>query len=287
MNISQVIIQATEQLAIYLNNQTSAAQEARWLLAHLLNVESSTLLAHSKRELSEVELSAYTALLDGRIRRHKPLAYILGTAPFCELTIKVRPPFLIPRHETEELVMHLVALLKPYRNLCILDLCTGTGAIALALARHLPDATIVGSDISAEALTLAEENRQALGLQNISFIRSDLYEHIPQRFFDLIISNPPYLSQQEWEELPPDVKEWESPLALVGGDDGFAAYETIISNAHKHLTGRFTGTEIPQLVLEHGAEQQQGLEQYLHAAGFTSNVLWKDSFGKDRAILAR
>lgn len=287
MNISQVIIQATQRLAVYLNNQTSAAQEARWLLAHLLNIEHSGLLTLAKKELREAELFAYTTLLDDRIHRHKPLAYILGAAPFCELTIAVRPPFLIPRHETEELVMHLISLLKPYSHLCILDLCTGTGAIALALAQHLPDATIVGSDISNEALTLAEENRQSLGLQNVSFIQSDLYDNIPQRFFDLIISNPPYLSQQEWEELSPDVKEWESPLALVGGADGFAVYETIIGDAHKHLTGRFIDTEVPQLVLEHGAEQQQGLEQYLHAAGFTNCIRWKDSFGKNRAILAR
>lgn len=285
MTITEALHKATARLYDYLHDPIGAAQEARWLLAHALTIPMAQLIALT-RPLTATELSAYEELLSARIHDEKPLAYILGSVPFCGLLLSVEPPILIPRHETEELVTVLIEQLKPYAGLRILDLCSGSGAIALALAKHLPSATVIGVDISQQALTLANKNKTISSLSNVSFVLSNLFTALEtSEPFDVIISNPPYIPLTEWEALPNTVKKWESSIALVGGDpDGLALYRAIIEQAPHFLSGRLRINGCLELIFEHGANQQEALSALAIAQGFGHSVLWRDTFGKARAL---
>ncbi len=287
MTARQTLDLGTQRLAAYLGNEKSAQQEARWLLCHALRTKLPFLLAALEQMVNDEDSKAYFTFIDERTQQHKPLAYILGTAPFCGLEIKVKAPFLIPRHETEELVWNLIINLKDQEGLRILDIGTGTGAIALAFATHLPSVQIIATDVDSEALKLARTNQEALSVYNVTFMHADVFKGLDDQQFDLIISNPPYLTKREWERITPDVKDWESPLALVGGENGLEVYAQIIAQSAKHLTGRLAKTPHPQIVLEHGSTQAAAIGKLLDAAGFKERIIWVDSFKHQRATFAK
>lgn len=263
---------------------TSAQQEARWIIAHARETDVATLLAHKNTTVDNRTVNTVQNMLHARTIKHKPLGYILGHVPFCELTIQVAPPTLIPRMETEEWVTGLIQKLASHNApLRILDLCTGSGCIALALAHHLPHATVIGVDIAPEAVRLAQQNATILGITNVSFQESDLF---PGGTFDLIVSNPPYLSSDEWDELAPSVKVWESDVALVARNNGLALYEQIISSARTHLSNALPAP-LPQLVFEIGYRQKKSVVTLLCDHRFTILSCQKDTFGNDRCINAR
>jgi len=286
MTARQALESGTQQLIAYLSSEPSARQEARWLLCHALQTTLPSLLTNLEQIVSKEDSRAYFSFISDRIQKHKPLAYILGSAPFCGLEIKVKAPFLIPRHETEELVWSLITKMKGQENLHILDLCTGTGAIALAFAANFPSAQITASDINEEVLELARSNQKALNISNVNFMHADLFKGLENQLFDMIISNPPYLTEKEWAQLTPDVKEWESRQALIGGEDGLEVYAHIIKQARAHLTSKFTAAPLPQLVLEHGSTQAASIGTMLDAEGFGKHTVWVDSFKNNRAVLA-
>ena len=286
ITISEALATTTDQLTTYLKNPTNAQQEACWLLAHILDCDITFLYSHPNSTLTQKQSTELKKAICERIEDHKPLAYILGCAPFGPFSVyHTRPPVLIPRPETEEIQEWLVAQIKkhaPEKPLAILDLCTGSGCIALALAYQLPHATITGVDICKEAYAVAQENKQRIGLGNVTFLTSDLFEAVAGKKFDIIISNPPYLSHTEWNELSDDVKAWEAAHALKADNNGLALYERIIAQAHTYL--KKPQDNLPSLVLEIGHTQKKAVTTLLRDNRFLNILCHQDLSGKDRWI---
>ncbi|KAI9028846.1 S-adenosyl-L-methionine-dependent methyltransferase, partial [Phycomyces nitens] len=223
---------------------------------------------------------------------NKPLQYILGTQPFCDLEIVTRPPVLIPR---QEWTSRLIDLLKPHvqkstnRPFGVLDVCTGSGCIALAMSAHLPaaKASIVGLDIATEAVCLAKHNLRVLAdeLQNpVEFRQQDIFDPLQDSVFDIIVSNPPYITTEEYATLDADVKDWEDERALVALEDGTRVHKRIIKVASTHT--RPNENALPRLVMEMGGSHQiNELSCSLYKHGFRNISVWKDLADKDRVIV--
>lgn len=202
----------------------------------------------------------------------------------------VEPPTLIPRQETEEWCVSLIEKLKQIGDqpLRILDLCTGSGCIALSLAKKLPNAQIYASDISDTALTLAQKNATHNKLQNIHFLSSDLLQDIPTNMhFDMIISNPPYISSKEWQEVDASVKEWEDPIALLAPDEGLGIVKQLIAQAKTYLQPNeaLQTHGIPQLIIEIGYQQGAAVKALFEKEGFCNVVIKKDMQSNDRIVV--
>ncbi|RUS25049.1 S-adenosyl-L-methionine-dependent methyltransferase, partial [Jimgerdemannia flammicorona] len=278
-------------------NIANARQEIRWLTEHVLQ-EANGMDGTGRRALQ--------GFVRTRVVKHKPLQYILGTQPFCDLDIITRPPVLIPRWETEEWTTRLHTLLIPHlltrppsQPFRILDLCTGTGCIALSLAAHLPpqSATIQALDIAPHALALADLNTRTLAprLQNpVAFIQADIMldpitNAIPRKACDLVVSNPPYVTNEEYAGLEPDVKEWEDQRALVAGEGGMAFHWRIARVVARTLLreGGGDGVGVPRLVMEIGGRHQvEGVTRVLKEEGFKRVEVWEDMAGRKRCVVA-
>ncbi|MCX5923278.1 MAG: peptide chain release factor N(5)-glutamine methyltransferase [Candidatus Dependentiae bacterium] len=263
--------------------QTSlSTQEAWWLLEHVTGKKKETLITQGS--LSEQEQLSLQSLILKMKDEHMPLAYILGFVPFLDLKIHIKPPILIPRQETEQWVQELIETLKnkPAQNFSILDIGTGSGCIALAIAKQFPLAHITAIDINRSALELARHNSKTNGISNITFIQSDLFASIPSGSrFDLIVSNPPYIDPSMIHSLSKQVKDWEDHAALFADNQGMAIIDKILQQADDFLKPCLN---MPfQLVLE--------IDQY-HKDGALScaqNYDWsatacKDSFGNWRTL---
>jgi len=236
--------------------------EAEQLLAFVLGVERTWLFAHSDAELETHAQQQFEHLLSLRCAG-EPLAYLLGRRGFWNLDLKVNPAVLIPRAETELLVEQaLVHLPDNAPLLRIADLGTGSGAIALALARERPLASVIATDISAPALALAVQNARAHGLDNVWFRRGHWCAALGGERFDMIVSNPPYIATDDPHLRQGDLR-FEPPLALVSGHDGLAAIGEIVSSACDHLV------QGGWLLLEHGYNQGAAICVLLEQAGFS------------------
>jgi release factor glutamine methyltransferase len=230
--------------------------------------------------LTEPELEKIRPLVKRRGNR-EPLQYITGETDFSGLKLKVDRRALIPRPETEYLI-ELVADRVTAPPARILDLGTGTGALALALATKYPAAIVTGVDESAEALALARENAGSLGLDGrVSFIASDWFEALPaEARYEMIVANPPYLTDQEVREAQPEVKDFEPLSALVAGENGVADLVHIIQGARPRLApGGW-------LACETGIAQHAQLQAVAAAAGFARTESLRDLAGRDRYLLA-
>lgn len=207
---------------------------------------------------------------------HKPAQYIIGSSDFHGLTLKVDERVLIPRPETEELV-DLILSENPETPLSVLDIGTGSGAIALTLANSRPNWQITASDLSGDALALAEENAQSCGL-NLAFVQSDCLDAISGKF-DIIVSNPPYISEADKDEVGLNVLTSEPHMALFAKEDGYAVYRKIAEQAGDYLTDK------GKIYLEIGYKQGDGVRELLekHFPQKRIRVL-KDQFGKDRMV---
>jgi len=276
--VNQLLNQISEQLKTYCSS-LAANQEAWWLLEKLTKKTKAQLLLASDIELTNAQSSQLQHWLNERVRDKKPLAYILGSVPFCGLDIHVQPPILIPRPETEEWVTWVIQHLDPVKhsNLSIVDLCTGSGCIALALARALPKAHIIGIDINPDALVLAEVNKKHNRINNVSFIQSDLFVAIQEtQKFDLIVSNPPYITDAEYVNLPDDVRLWEDKRALVADDDGLEFYKRIAIESKRRLTyDGLLSSMFARVVVELG-QHPDAVVKVFQAAGFAEVRLYND-----------
>jgi release factor glutamine methyltransferase len=204
--------------------------DAGLLLAHLLGVSRAYLLAHPERPLAPGEEQAYAALLQRRANR-EPLPYLTGHREFYGLDLLVNPHMLIPRPETELLVELALTITPPASPLLIADVGTGSGAIAIALAVHLPQALVYASDVSGAALALAAENARRHGVaERIRFLSGDLCSALPEPVH-LLVSNPPYLGDADLAEAPPEVARFEPRPALYGGADGLAVIRRLLAGA--------------------------------------------------------
>ncbi len=255
-----------------------------FIMAEALKAGRTELALHSSRVPTDRQQRTFWGLVEQRGQR-VPLAYLLGTQPFMGLEIKVRPDALIPRPETEELVAEAASLLKPRENepLNVVELGTGTGCIAVALAASLPQSTVYATDISTSALKLAMENALAHHVERrIRFINEDLFTE-DARFrgwADLVISNPPYIPSAEIAKLQPEVLK-EPRLALDGGKDGLAALRAIIAAAPRYLK------KGGWLALEIGHDQATAVLSLLEKAGFAARYVRKDAQGQDRIAVAK
>jgi len=258
----------------------SARLNAELLVGHALGLKRMQLYIQFERLLAETELEKIRPLVKRRGNR-EPLQHILGTTEFAGLTLKVDGRALIPRPETEYLIELLVARF-PIPPTHVLDLGTGTGAIALALAKAWPEAKIVAVEQIEEALALAQENAIATGLNiRVTLLRSDWFSALPpQEKFGLIVSNPPYLSDEETDCAPPEVKGFEPRHALSAGKDGAAALEQIIRGAKDRLVDGGC------LALETGIAHHARLVALLQTVGYAKSESLKDLTGRDRFVLA-
>ncbi|TAL25166.1 MAG: peptide chain release factor N(5)-glutamine methyltransferase [Nitrospirae bacterium] len=222
-----------------------AHKESEIILRHCLGIDKAALYRDNP-VLSEENVKDMDAILQRRAKR-EPLQYILGYVEFYGLKIKVGKGVLIPRPETEFLVEEILKALNSQlpalskKELRILDLCTGSGCLALALAKNFPDAKVYGTDISATAIRYAKENAELNGISNAVFLKGSLYEPLKQLIsetslkFDVIVSNPPYIRSNDIPDLQPEISRWEPKNALDGGEDGLRYYRDILSEARKYL----------------------------------------------------
>jgi release factor glutamine methyltransferase len=241
------------------------------------------LIAQEKINLTPEQYKTLNNWVKERVEKNKPLQYLLGSVPFCNLEILVKPPILIPRPETEELCDWLIKELEPYKNqkLKILDIGAGSGCISLALAKAFPYATVIGIDLHDNAIQLCEKNKIHNKIKNAIFLKSNLYEQLAQHknSFDLIVSNPPYISQEDFENLSEQVTKWEDKNALVASDNGFAIHKKILADAKNYL---HQASQISWTVLEFGKGQEKELKRLASQFGFKNITFYKDMAGVDR-----
>lgn len=253
--------------------------EARVLLAHVLGCDRAWLAAHGDAPLSTAQTTGFDALTR---RRHggEPIAYLTGGREFFGLDLEITADVLIPRPETELAVELALARIDEHAEPRMLDLGSGSGAIALAIARNREHADVLGVDISPQAVALARRNAELLGIANAKFMQSDWFEQLPPEAFALIVSNPPYVA-----ELDPHLREgdlrFEPSQALNGGPDGLRAIRTIVSRAPAHLASH------GWLVLEHGYDQAERVQTLLRDAGFRDVESRRDLAGILRVTCAR
>ena len=253
--------------------------DAEWLLADLMGVRRLELFLQHDKPLEEAVLSR----MRERVKRRaagEPLQYIIGHVDFHEIRLAVAPGALIPRPETELLVEKVIARLRGREAPRIVDLGTGSGAIALALASALPGARVLAVERSADALKLARANAEALGLrERVAFRSGDWLDGLDLQA-DCIVSNPPYLTDAEWAEARREVREHEPREALVAPENGLADLRRIIGAALQRLAPGGL------LALETGIGHGDALMECASAAGYTDCVVEKDDNGRDRFLFA-
>lgn len=255
--------------------------DAEWMLAAALNCGRLELYLQFDRPMEPELLDRLRPMVARRAKR-EPLQFILGEMEFAGVMLKVDPRALIPRPETEDLVARWIerALVEGEPS-SFLDLGTGTGAIALALAKAFPLARAVAVERSPEALSLARENAERNNLtERVSFREGSWFDPVQDERFDLIISNPPYLSKTEWEEARAEVRDHEPYGALVADDDGLADLKVLLAEAGQHLEPGGC------LVLETGIGQHSVLAELAAASGFVRWESWPDDSHRDRGFLA-
>lgn len=258
---------------VALPGSASPDLDAQLLLAKVLGKSHSYLRTWPEREPDAEQLAAYQGLIERR-RQGEPVAYLLGQQGFWSMDLQVSPATLIPRADTERLV-ELALELGPVGSARVLDLGTGTGAIALALASERSEWHILGSDTVAQAVELAERNRKTHQLVNVGFVRSDWFAALPADVFDLIVSNPPYIAAADPHLQQGDVR-FEPASALVSGADGLDAIRHIVGQAPRYLKHH------GWLLIEHGWEQSAAVGELLCQRGFDAVQAWQDLAGHPR-----
>jgi len=280
----------SEKLHHKYHNEIMCTQYAWWVVEAVTQQNKAMLLARDTITLSNKQHETVKQWIEKLVEDNIPLQYLIGSVPFASCDILVEPPTLIPRQETEEWCIALIEQLKQLNNqqLTILDMCTGSGCIALSLAKELPLAQIYASDISDTALHLARSNAIHNQLMNVHFFSSDLLDDIPNAMqFDIIISNPPYISKEEWQEVDASVKEWEDPIALLAPDKGLGIVKQIIEQAKQHLKPHpeLQQYGIPRLILEIGYQQGAAVKELFEKEGFCDVVVKKDMHTNDRIVV--
>lgn len=276
--IADILRQGSRQLQSTLNLDPSTARiEVQCLLQHVLNVNRAYLMTYPERILNGNETARYQRLFERRMQG-EPIAYLLGIREFFGMDFKVTPATLIPRPDTELLVE--IALQHLPQRGTVLDMGTGSGAIALSIAHQRPDVAVVAVDASQAALDVARENAQRFNLANVRLMQSDWFSQLAGQRFDLIVSNPPYIEQDDVHLSQGDVR-FEPMTALASGSDGLDDIRRIVSGAKDHLTpGGW-------LMFEHGYNQAGRVRELLDQAGFDQVTSLRDLSGIERVTIAR
>jgi release factor glutamine methyltransferase len=258
-----------------------ARQDAELFLLHVLGKGKVWLITHADEELADAQASRYAEFLERRYKG-EPIQYITGEAEFYGLPFRVTPDVLIPRPETEHLVEKALSLAGDSKQPRIVDIGTGSGAIAVALARKLPRAVLTAIDLSAPALAVARENAERNGVsERIRFLQGDLLAPVAGERFEVIVSNPPYVPAADRAALSVEVREYEPALALFAGEDGMEVYRRLIPATFTALIpGGF-------LLLEIGYGQSPAIGEMLTRSGFVQIEFIPDLQGIPRVACAR
>lgn len=255
--ISHTIKQATRQLAA---TSDSAQLDAELLMCAVLNKDRSYLHTWPERDLEATAENHFHALLQRRVNG-EPIAHILGERHFWTLNLNVTKDTLIPRPETELLVELALEMIPQNTPLQILDMGTGTGAIALSLASERPSSQVTATDVSLAALTVAQQNALKLNINNVEFVQSHWFSELKNKQFDVIVSNPPYVCEDDIHLSQGDVR-FEPVTALTSGADGLNDIREIIQHSLSHLKQQGV------LLIEHGYDQSEAICELLNAADF-------------------
>ena len=272
MKIKEMLERVSQELA---GIGITDPAESEWLVALILKIKRSDVFTLANKSLTKKQVELIEDALDKR-KKHMPLAYIVGDAEFYGLKFIVDENVLIPRPETEEVVEF--ALKHINKTSKVLDIGTGSGAIAIAIAAQ-KKCQVTAVDISEEALKIARQNAKN-NTKKVEFIQSNVFSALDGRKFDVIISNPPYISETEYQTLMPEVKMYEPKIALVAEDDGLKIYKKIINDAPNYLEK--DGVIVFQIGYNQGKEIQKLLEK-----DFKEIKILKDLQGNDRIAFAR
>lgn len=254
--------------------------EAQILLAHALGCKKIDLYVRHEEEPTEERRATFREMIKKRAEG-MPVAYLVGYREFFSLEFAVTRAVLIPRPETETLVVEALRVLKPMAAPKVLDIGTGSGAIAVSLARHHKTARITATDVSTKALGVAAGNSGKHGVSDrIEFVESDLFANLAEQTFDLIVSNPPYIAESEFAALDIGVRDFEPRQALHGGLDGLDFYRRIATEAPAFLV------RSSNILVEIGATQETAVRS-LFAGHFDLGPTFKDPAGRPRVLLAK
>ncbi|HZW58777.1 MAG TPA: peptide chain release factor N(5)-glutamine methyltransferase [Woeseiaceae bacterium] len=273
VTIGAALARATARLRL---NSESAALDAQLLLARAIDMPRSFLIAHPDDELDAAAIARFEAALARRLAG-EPMAYISGSREFWSLTLMVSPATLVPRPETETLVAEALKRLPRRATQRVLDLGTGSGAVALAIARERPLCTVVATDVSSAALEVARHNARELSIPNVSFVRGDWVTPVRGEYFDLVVSNPPYVAS---DDAALATLTCEPQVALVAGRDGLDALRRILADC--------AGVLLPggALLVEHGATQQAAVAALFGKLGYRDIACSNDLAGLPRVSSA-
>ena len=280
MIVQEILRRDARQLQVALELDASTARiEVQCLLQAVLQVNRAYLFGHPERILTADEQLRYVALFERRLLG-EPIAYLLGEREFFGLDLKVSPDTLIPRPDTELLVELALQHIPPVGACRVLDMGTGSGAIALAIAHARADARVVALDASEAALEVARENARRLKLVNVHLLRSDWFAALAGEHFDVIVSNPPYIEADDEHLTQGDVR-FEPLSALASGADGLDDIRRIIIVAQQYLNpGGW-------LMFEHGYDQAASVRELMRQAGFCEVESMRDLAGIERATIGR
>ncbi|MFK3862513.1 peptide chain release factor N(5)-glutamine methyltransferase [Pseudoalteromonas rhizosphaerae] len=277
--MTDTIESAVSRATLLLQSSSDSAKlDAQVLLLDVLQKPRSYLFSWPEQKLTPHQQQLFESYCQRRLTG-EPVAHITGTREFWSLPLQVNPTTLIPRPDTETLVEYTLSLPLPVAAK-VLDLGTGTGAIALALASEMPLWQITGVDRVADAVALANTNKQRLGFINVDFVQSDWFSQVTAQQFDLIVSNPPYIEYDDIHLNQGDVR-FEPLSALVADDDGMADIKYIITQARNFLTSN------GYLVIEHGYQQSTKVHSFFAQMAYTNILTVKDLANNDRVTLAQ
>ncbi|MGL5567779.1 MAG: peptide chain release factor N(5)-glutamine methyltransferase [Cetobacterium sp.] len=264
------------------NDVADSKLDAEYIFAHVLKVKRTILSLNLKREITSAQKEEIKNLLHKRAKDKKPLQYLLGEWEFYGLPFKVDERVLIPRADTEILVEQCKFILSEIENPKVLDIGTGSGAISVTIAKEVPSSTVLGADISIDALEVAVQNRKLNDVErNLKFIKSDVFSNVKEIDYDMIISNPPYIPKEEYESLMPEVKLHEPLGALTDNGNGYYFYKKISEESPKYLK------DGGYLAFEVGYNQAQEVSEFMKKAGFDIIGIIKDYSGIDRVVIGR
>lgn len=259
----------------------SPKNKARTIMQYTLKKPREYLIIYDNKEVTKIQREEYIKNIK-RLIMGEPLQYIIGMQEFMKLKFIVTKDVLIPQPDTEILVEEVIDILKNIQNPVILDLCTGSGAIAIAIAKYVQNVKIYAVDISKKALEIAKQNATLNGVaNNIKFIESNLFDKIKDEKFDIIVSNPPYVPTNDIKKLPIDVQN-EPHLALDGGNDGMDFYRKIAKEGYKYLNRQ------GYICLEIGYDQKNDVKKIIeNERRYVETYCKKDLCQNDRIIVTR